>query len=333
MKNFLLIILSLLLFSSCEQALFEKEPNTDAEAIFEELWQNFDEMYAPFAERKVDWEELYDEFRPQLTAQSSEEDLYRVLTQMITKLDDGHVSITVPNKKVYFANRIFRDKPEDSLYNEAIIQTQYLNGKFEADEHSFYGLLPGNIPYINLNVVNGEWSYLQDAIKQNPSAPGIIIDLRHNQGGDFTFAQQEIEKLNTEKRVVFKSRTKNGPKKEDFTPWHEWNLEAKGSFNGKIVVLIDRYTVSAGERATLILKSMPNVVLIGEATNGALSTMVAQGLSNGWYHTIATQDVVAFNGEIYEGKGIPADVQVKNTMERLAQGKDDVLEKALERLQ
>lgn len=331
MKN-LLFIIALLLLSSCEKTFFEAEPDTDAEAVFEELWKNFDEMYAPFEERNVNWEALYDEFRPQLNANSTEDDLYRVVTQMITKLDDGHVSLTVPNKKVYFANHIFREKPENALYNEGVIKTNYLNGAFKENEHSFYGSI-GNIPYINLNVVDGEWTYLQNAIKLNPTAPGIILDLRHNQGGDFTFAQQEIAKLNTEKRLIFKSRTKNGIGKNDFTPWHEWNLEAKGSYNGKIIVLIDRYTVSAGERATLILKSMPNVVLIGEATNGALSTMIARGLSNGWYHTIATQDVIAFDGEVYEGKGIPADVQVKNTLERLAQGKDDVLERALERLQ
>lgn len=332
MKNLIFILISMLLLSSCEATLFEKAPDTNAEAVFEEIWTNFDAYYAPFEERNVDWDALYAEFRPQLNANSTDEDLYRVVTQMITKLDDGHVSLTAPNKKVYFANRVFREKPEDNLYNKEVIQTNYLNGQFEEAEHTFYGKI-GNIPYINLNVVNAEWSYLQDALKLNPDAPGIIIDLRHNQGGDFTFALQEIEKLNAEKHLVFKSRTKNGPGKEDFTEWHEWYLKAKGSYAGKILVLIDHYTVSAGERATLILKSMPNVTLIGEATNGALSTMVARGVSNGWYHTLATQDVIAFNGEVYEGKGIPADVQVKNTLERLAQGKDDVLERALERLQ
>lgn len=332
MKNLIFILISVLLLSSCEATLFEKEPDTNAEAVFEEIWTNFDEYYAPFEERNVDWDALYAEFRPQLNANSTDEDLYRVVTQMITRLNDGHVSLTAPDKKVYFANRVFREKPDDNLYNKEVIQTNYLNGQFKEAEHTFYGKI-GNIPYINLNVVNAEWSYLQDAVNLNPDASGIIIDLRHNQGGDFTFALQEIEKLNAEKRLVFKSRTKNGPGKEDFTEWHEWYLEAEGNYAGKILVLIDHYTVSAGERATLILKSMPNVTLIGEATNGALSTMVARGVSNGWYHTLATQDVIAFNGEVYEGKGIPADVAVKNTLERLAQGKDDVLERALERLQ
>lgn len=332
MKNLLLIFINVLLLSSCESTFFEPEPATNAEAVFEELWKNFDEMYAPFEERGVDWDALYAEFRPQLNANSTDEDLYRVVTQMITKLDDGHVSLTVPNKKVYFANRVFREKPEDDLYNKQVIQNNYLNGQFEEAEHTFYGKI-GSIPYINLNVVNAEWNHLQDAIKLHPDAPGIIIDLRHNQGGDFTFAQQAVEKLNAEKRFLFKSRTKNGTGKDDFTDWHAWYLDAKGNFDGKILVLIDRYTVSAGERAALILKSLPNATLIGEATNGALSTMIPRGLSNGWYHTIATQDVIAFNGEEYEGKGIPADVRATNTLARLAQGKDDVLERALAELQ
>lgn len=332
MRNILFIII-LLSLGSCKDILFETEPETNAEAVFEELWQKYDEMYALFDEREVDWEALYAEFRPQLNNQSTDDDLYYVLTQMLTKLNDGHVTLTAPNREVFFSNQYFREKIDDGLFNEDVIKSKYLKPKFKENEHSYYGLVNNSIPYIHFGVVNFEWKHLQDAIEQKPDAPGIIIDLRHNQGGDFTFALQQIEKINNERRLVFQSRTKNGPGKNDFTPWFDWYLEAKGNYNGKIIVLIDRYTVSAGERAVLILKSMPNVTLVGEATNGSISTMIAQGLSNGWYCTVAPQDVIAFDGEIYESRGIPADILVKNTPENLAQGKDDVLERALDMLQ
>lgn len=332
MRNILFIII-LLFLGSCKETFFETEPATNAEAVFEELWQKYDEMYALFDEREVDWEALYAEFRLQLNNQSTDDDLYHVLTQMLAKLNDGHVTLTAANREVFFSNQYFREKIDDGLFDEGVIKSKYLNRQFKEYEHSYYGLVNNSIPYIHFGVVNFEWEHLQDAIQQKPDASGIIIDLRHNQGGDFTFALQQIEKINNERRLVFQSRTKNGPGKNDFTAWFDWYLEAKGNYNGKIIVLIDRYTVSAGERATLILKSMPNVTLVGESTNGSISTMIAQGLSNGWYCTVAPQDVIAFNGEIYESRGIPADILVKNSPENLAQGKDDVLERALDMLQ
>jgi hypothetical protein len=48
-------MLLLVLLTGCEK-LFVPEPANDPEEILEQLWATFEEEYAPFEERGVDWD-------------------------------------------------------------------------------------------------------------------------------------------------------------------------------------------------------------------------------------------------------------------------------------
>jgi carboxyl-terminal processing protease len=194
-------------------------------------------------------------------------------------------------------------------------------------------LLTEGIAYTWFGHVGANWEQLEKVMAQ-PNLTGLVLDLRHNEGGDFTFALQALQKLNPERKEVFRSRTKNGDGPNDFTDWYTWYLEGGGTTpDYPIVVLTDRYTVSACERAVLALRQMDGVTIIGDTTNGAISTTVARQLPNGWGYRIAPQDVEAPGGEVYEGKGIPPAIFIQNSMTDLAAGRDVVLEKAVEMLQ
>jgi carboxyl-terminal processing protease len=199
------------------------------------------------------------------------------------------------------------------------------------DEEDYtYGLLQDDIGYIWLGHVGANWGQLEKAMGQ-AALSGLVIDLRHNEGGDFTFALQALQKLNPSRKEVFRSRTKNGDGPDDFTDWHTWHLEGGGTAPGyPIVVLTDRYTVSACERTVMALRQMDGVTIIGDTTNGAISTTVARQLPNGWGYRIAPQDVEAPDGSVYEGIGIPPAMFIQNTMTDVMAGKDKVLEKAIE---
>ena len=99
------------------------------------------------------------------------------------------------------------------------------------------------------------------------------------------------------------------------------------------MVLTDRYTISAGERAVMAFRALPQVTIVGDTTNGATSTMIGRELANGWNYSIATQKVKLFDNQSYEGIGIAPDIRVINSLSDLANGKDAALEKALEVLE
>ena len=102
-KNILFVI-SFLAFLGCEKTIFEAEPLNNPEALFEDLWTTFNTDYAPFEERGVDWEEQYQIYRSQVSANTSSDELFDIMKQMLRSLNDGHVAMVVPNEKVYYSN-------------------------------------------------------------------------------------------------------------------------------------------------------------------------------------------------------------------------------------
>jgi len=97
------------------------------------------------------------------------------------------------------------------------------------------------------------------------------------------------------------------------------------------VVLTDRLTISASERVVMILNTLPDVTIMGDTTNGAISTKISKELANGWNYSVAPQHVEFIDGINYEGTGMPPDVFMKNTEEEILNGQDRVLEEALAR--
>lgn len=336
-KHLSYIALFILLTGStaCHKTFFEAEPQQNPEAVFEDFWTNFQQSYAPFSERGVDWQAQYERFRPQVDEHTTDDELFRVLTQMIAVLGDGHVNITAHNRPVFNANRYFNERIGDSLFNLQAVKQHYLTNGFEsiAEDDYVYGLLPNGIAYVYFRFVGSNWNVMNDILEKYPNAKGLIVDLRHNLGGDFTYAFNNMGRLTQQQRTIFRSRTKNGPQADAYTPWHEWSLEPTGEFwNHKIVVLTDRYTISAGERATMAFQALPNATLVGDTTNGAHSTMIGRELANGWKYTLATQKVLLTDGKSYEGIGIAPDILVQNNLTDLNKGQDAVLEQAIELL-
>jgi len=320
-------------FTACEKVFFEPEPAADSVAVFEHLWSSFQKDYGPFEERNIDWAATYAQFRPQVNATTTSEELYTVLTQMLATLDDGHVNLITPNRPMFRSNTWFRERTDDSLFNLQVVQQHYLAPGYEIGEEDSYvqGLIGDDVAYVWFDYVGDNWHVLNDLINRYKDKKGLIVDLRHNQGGDFTYAFANMGRLTNERRLIFSSKTKNGTAPNDFTAWHDWHLAPKGEFwNKKIVVLIDRYTISAGERAAVAFRALPQVTMVGDTTNGATSTMIGRELANGWNYSIATQKVKMFDNQSYEGIGIAPDIRIINTLGDLSNGTDAVLEKALE---
>ena len=333
MKKYYLF-LSLLLLTSCTEVFFDAQPADDPEALFENLWTVYVENYGPTKERQIDWQDLYDQYRPQVHPQTSDEELYQTITSMLSHLNDGHVNVIAPGRKNFNSNALRNFEIGDSLFNLEHIKSNYLEPGYTAGvEDAFvYGKIKNeNIGYIYFDYVGDNFFVMNDFLDDNLSSDGIIIDMRHNQGGDFTYCYSESGRLTDEKRLAFSSRTKNGPGPDDFTDWTDWYFEPTGSyFNKPIVLLTDRYTISAGERAVMAFQTLPNLTTIGDTTCGAHATMIGRELANGWYFTLPTQNTLLPDGLSYEGKGLAPEIHFVNAIEDVRMGLDKTLERAVQ---
>lgn len=318
----------------CEEVFIE-EPAEYPIAIFENIWTTFNEEYAPFEERGVDWLTAYETYRPQVDASTSNDELYAVVTDMLKTLNDGHVSLTAPDREVFHSNKVRRERADDQLFSISLVKNYLAPGFTEGEEQSYlYGKINSeDLGYIFFDYVGGNLLKLNDFLAKYEEMDGFIIDLRHNKGGDFTFGFSEIGRLADQSRYVFRSKTKNGPKLNDYTEWHEWYIHPKGSYvDQSIVVLTDRYTISAGERLVMALMTLPNTTIMGDTTNGAHGTLVGRELANGWFYSLVPQKVEMYDGKSYEGIGLAPDIYVKNTQAEVEKRIDNVLKTAIDRL-
>lgn len=333
MKILVVSILSVSMIR-CE-TIFDEQPANNPEAVFENLWTTFNEEYAPFEERNVDWKAQYNKFRPMVNENTSNDELFNIISQMLSSLNDGHVTLTAPNRDQFIANKIMNELIDDELFSIPVIKNYLEKGYKEGRDNSYiYGKIKNeNVAYIYFDYVAENFFKLNDFISEYPNVKGYVIDMRHNQGGDFTYCFSEIGRLTNQSRYVFRSKTKNGKGLNDYTVWHEWYIYPKGEYVEKpIIVLIDRYTISAGERSVMAFKTLPNVTLMGDTTNGAHGTMIGRELANGWFYSLVPQKVELFDGKSYEGIGLAPNLYSKNAISEINNGIDKTLQNAIDKL-
>jgi carboxyl-terminal processing protease len=334
LKNIIAISLLSFTIMGCEK-MFIELPANNPEVIFENLWTTFNEEYAPFEERHVDWVAEYNTFRPMVKSTTTEAELFTILSQMLGKLDDGHVSLTAPGRDVFYANKIRNELIDDELFSIPVLKTYLAPGYKDGEEHSYiYGKIKNqNVAYIYFDYVAENFFKLKDFLNEYSDVNGFIIDMRHNQGGDFTYCFSEIGRLTDQSHNVFRSKTKNGKGPNDYTDWYDWSIQPKGAYIDKpIIVLIDRYTISAGERTVMAFNTLPNVTLMGDTTNGAHGTMIGRELANGWFYSLVPQKTELFDGKSYEGIGIAPDIYSKNLLTEITAGIDKTLQAAIDDL-
>ena len=120
MKQLIYLIILVFLFSSCEKVLMEKEPVDDPINNFEYLWNTANEKYSFFEYKGIDWNAVYNEYRPQIYPDMKQGELFYVLADMMNQLQDGHVNLTAPFD---VSRYIFKyDAPEN--FNFRLLQGQ-----------------------------------------------------------------------------------------------------------------------------------------------------------------------------------------------------------------
>ena len=157
------------------------DPEKNAEVIFESVWNTFYENYAAFENRKVDWFELYTLYRPQLTKQTSNDELLIILQNMLSQLNDANVQLITPNKKVFNANVILNQRIDEELFQLDMIKKAYLEKNCIEGKGYLYGKVKNaNVGYISFSWIGNNFWALEKALSETTNSKGIIIDFRHS---------------------------------------------------------------------------------------------------------------------------------------------------------
>jgi hypothetical protein len=189
--------------------------------------------------------------------------------------------------------------------------------------------------------------FLNDLTASN--LKGVIVDMRGNYGGDYRDWDLLWKRMIDAPLTFASVRTKSGEGRLDYGPWTPFILDPRTPDTDTrrltdtlipVVALVDKFTGSAAEMSTLIVKAMPNGHVIGERTMGSISPMGAANsqIFNGgqfdggkfWTHvTCAFLQVQDLDGHINEMVGIPPDAEVGNNWDNFLRGTDERLEAAI----
>jgi C-terminal processing protease CtpA/Prc len=324
--------------------------NRDPEKNFEEFWQTFNNRYPFFEVRNIDWKQQYETYRAKVTSQTGDDELFDIFCRMLAPLNDGHVSLIAqtsgdrkrrftPEKKPRFW-REFTSQQEIKQLFQTTEKTLVANGFSQPKQteawilHYSRSQAFGYLRILELEGINRRT--LTDALdkvgRDFKEFDGVIIDIRDCPGGDDDTAITIINRFCDRRRVAFHRQTKLGPGEDDFTLLKTWHIEPEGDtrFTGPIVLLTCDSVFSGGEAFALAIKQLPHVTIVGDHTNGIFSYELEKSLPNGWRYTLSYQKYFSAEMVCYEGKGVPADIEVFNSKSDIEVGTDPLITRAIE---
>jgi hypothetical protein len=323
-----IVVMSCMLFVSCEQVLFEEDEADDPEAVFEYMWRQCRDKYAFFEYKNIDWDEVHRQYRPLVHPGISDDSLFNVMGAMLNELRDAHVNLVSRFNVSHYPIRL--TGPENVNFRN--IQENYLRSDFMSTgpfAHNF--IHDGRIGYILYpsfaNIVDDD--QLDYIFKRYANTKGLIIDLRSNGGGNPQNIYRIVNRFTSERTFLFNSYLKNGPGPDDFTkPQAAYAVPSnKPGFRGNVVVLTNRGTYSAASFFVLSARALSNVTIMGDTTGGGLGLPNGGQLPNGWTYRFSTSKTLDPDRNNFEN-GIPPDVRSILTKADEDQGIDTVIEDA-----
>ena len=89
------------------------------------------------------------------------------------------------------------------------------------------------------------------------------------------------------------------------------------------------FVFSGGEVFALAIKQLPHVTIIGDHINGIFSYQLEKKLPNHWRYCLSYQKYLSADMTCYEGKGVPADIELLNRKTDIEDGVDPLIVRAI----
>jgi len=316
---------------------------------FDAFVDYFSTHYAFFDLYDVDWSERAMTARTQIDDTTSDQALFDIMRDAILPLTDAHLGIDadIDGEAVFYDSN--PGVTETSLLRKAektgqsIVQVigefrmnywfngikkQILGGEsiITGNGRIQYGMAADNVGYFAVVTMGG---YIDGELASIPdeddalnvileeiidyysarNAEAVILDLSMNSGGyDFaalTIADRFVRnEVNAFSKIAYDSQNQ-----KPYT-YRLGTDKTKSRFEGDVYVMVSDLTVSAGEMIPLSLRALDHVTIVGQPTRGALSTVLTKYLPNGWSISLSNEIYTDRYGQIWEGKGIPPDIQM-----------------------
>lgn len=210
---------------------------------------------------------------------------------------------------------------------KTIKRYKYQDLKIQFPEKEKWNVLADNIGYVNMgDLTEADVPLMMEQLKNTKA---IIFDIRnYPQGTNYAIA----EYLNPEPKefVKFLNPDLSFPGRYI---WRE-GIEKCGKTNpdyykGKVVLLVNEKSISHSEYTAMCLQVAPDATIIGNQTAGADGANARFEIIKGFQTSFTCYGVFYPNKKETQRIGIVPDIEVKQTIKGIQEGKDEVLDEAI----
>lgn len=307
----------------------EKEENSANKESVDQLLEAITTQYSHRDRLGIDWPTLFKSNRGPLDAARDPREFAQLAATLLSKAKDKHLWMKHGEKIVpSYINPVtpnvnFRRLPQ-LVPNWKQHSPVLASGQWE-----------DGVGYIWI----GTWSHgkipqlkpIFDILDDFKNAPALILDVRGNGGGDERIPQSVagcfIEKPTVyAKHVIVDPDAPGGfgaPRERVLVP----NTK-RTAYRGKIAVLSGPVVISSCEAFLLMMKQVPDAVLVGTSSQGASGKPQPVELENGVIALLPCWKAMTPDGVEFEGIGIPPDISVNVSRAAIERG-DPVIDAAL----
>ena len=200
---------------SCAEPI-QPDSEADPSLVFETFWHHFNDSYASFDIRNVNWQMIYNEYASQVSDSTSPENLQRLITEILQKFVDAHAGVIVENNTILRsinysplqqqlaeelnismdnANWLVAVDDKLSEAGATIVQKYLSDVELLATDQVIWGKLANGFGYLNLRSMNFNGdndadnllaaNAINDALSSRlTEVDHLVIDLRFNLGGN-----------------------------------------------------------------------------------------------------------------------------------------------------
>jgi len=329
---FLIIFISSFLLS-CQRG--ESEYDDTPQSNMKALWTIIDQHYCFLSYKEAalgfKWEDIYSKYSAKLSPKMTRMQLFEVLCQMISELQDGHVNIS--SSLDVGRNWSWKEDYPENLDTE--LRQQYLGTNYHIGSGLKYTILPDNIAYVvyeSFTDAIGEGN-LSDMLTYLRLCNGMIFDIRGNGGGELTNVERLSQRFTNERVLVGYTCYKTGTGHDDFSePRAEYiNPSNNVRWQKPVVLLVNRSCYSAANTFVRNMKEMPLVTVMGDQSGGGSGLPFSSELPIGW--SVRFSSSPCYDARMQQIEfGIEPDIKSSLDATLAAGGKDSMIEEARQRL-
>lgn len=198
---------------------------------------------------------------------------------------------------------------------------------YKKNEGKSFKMLANNLGYVTLqNIKDEDISKIKAEFRDTE---GIIVDIRNYPS---TFVPYSLGSYFVSSSTPFVKFTEtNIDNPGEFTFKSKLEVPSQGdTYKGKLIVLVNEFSQSQAEYTAMALRAGDNTTILGSTTAGADGNISEIKLPGGLKTYISGIGVFYPDGKETQRVGIVPDIEVKPTVEGIRQGKDELLDKAIE---